>query len=263
MVLIFLILGLIIGSFLNVVVYRLNLAETIMGRSHCPHCRRKIRGYDNIPIISFILLGAKCRDCAGKISWQYPAMELLTGAIFALTGAAFFQLGNTQSWFTTLFYLGLFSLLLVIFLYDYKYMEIPMVIIWSGVVLAIAFNLFWDVQHYVPLAGIFALKTVSGLAAGAGAFAFFFALSAGSKEKWMGMGDAYLALLVGLVVGLAQILPALLLAFTIGAAWGVGLIVLKKKNMKSQIPFGPFLVIGAMAAIFIFKLFPMVNYWML
>jgi leader peptidase (prepilin peptidase)/N-methyltransferase len=82
MIIIFFILGLIIGSFLNVVVYRLNLAESILGRSQCPHCKAKVRWYDNVPLLSFVLLGAKCRDCGEKISWQYPILEFFTGVVF-------------------------------------------------------------------------------------------------------------------------------------------------------------------------------------
>ena len=90
MLIIFLVLGLIVGSFLNVVVERLNLAESLLGRSHCPHCRKKIRWYDNVPVLSFMILRARCRDCEGKISWQYPAMEIMTGIIFVLAGNYFF-----------------------------------------------------------------------------------------------------------------------------------------------------------------------------
>jgi len=122
MSIIFFLLGLIIGSFLNVVVYRLNAMETLLGRSHCPHCRKKIRWYDNVPILSFILLAAKCRDCGQKISWKYPIYEFLTGVIFMFIGNYFFSISFPITWITTAYYLIVFSLLLVIFAYDVDFM---------------------------------------------------------------------------------------------------------------------------------------------
>src|SRR3989344_8781021 len=89
--------GLIVGSFLNVLVYRLKEAETLLGRSFCRHCKHQIRWYDNIPLISFVLLLGACRDCETKISWQYPALELLTGILFALAGLLFFFPGGMPS----------------------------------------------------------------------------------------------------------------------------------------------------------------------
>ena len=122
MVIIFLLFGLIIGSFLNAVVYRLNAVESLLERSHCPHCKKKIRWFDNIPLLSFILLSAKCRDCGEKISWQYPLVELTTGIVFALVGNYFFFSFDSSSWLLTDYYLVIFSLLFIVFVYDLKYM---------------------------------------------------------------------------------------------------------------------------------------------
>ena len=108
MLIIFFILGLIVGSFLNVVICRLELAESILGRSHCPRCKSLIRWYDNIPLLSFILLRARCRDCQEKISWQYPSVELAAGIIFTAVGYYFFTISDLQAWAETLFYLGIF-----------------------------------------------------------------------------------------------------------------------------------------------------------
>ncbi len=260
MLIIFFILGLIVGSFLNVVVYRLNLVESISGRSHCPRCKKNIRWYDNVPLVSFIILSARCRDCGEKISWQYPLLELATGIIFALVGNYFFALSSPVSWAETLFYLVVFSLLLVIFAYDAKYLEIPMIILWIAVGWTIIYFLFADWASFNPQLGVMSLNIFSGAIGGITAFLFFFILVSVSREKWMGMGDAYLALLIGLVLGWPKILFALMIAFTIGAIAGIVLIFLKKKTMKSQIPFAPFMVIGAMAAIFIFQALPYVKY---
>jgi leader peptidase (prepilin peptidase)/N-methyltransferase len=262
-ILIFFLFGLIIGSFLNVVVYRLELAESLMGRSHCPHCQKQIRWYDNVPLLSFILLGAKCRDCEGKISWQYPVMEFFTGVVFALVGYAFFQPLSFQSWGETAFYLAIFSVMLVIFLYDFKFMEIPMLVLWIGVAITMGYYLVFDWQNFVPELGLMNLRLFSGILAGGGVFLVFFLLSALSKEKWMGMGDAYLALLIGLTARFPLILFALLLAFTIGAIFGIILIALKKKTLQSQVPFGPFMVLGCFLAILLPLMFPAVKFWLI
>lgn len=261
MLIIFFILGLIIGSFLNVVICRLELAESILGRSRCPRCKSLIRWYDNIPLLSFILLRARCRDCQEKISWQYPSVELAAGIIFTAVGYYFFTISNFQAWAETLFYLGIFSLLLVIFVYDLKFMEIPMVALWIGVGWTIAYFIFSDANSFNSAGSVLSLKLISGTMGAAMTFLFFFALSYFSKEKWMGMGDAYLALLAGLVIGWPKILLALMLAFTIGAVCSIILIALKKKTMKSQIPFAPFLIAGVMLTVFLERLLASTAYW--
>ncbi len=260
---IFFAFGLIVGSFLNVVVYRLNLAETIWGRSHCPKCRSKIRWYDNIPLLSFVFLAAKCRDCREKISWHYPLVELSAGVVFALTGKYFFQLSDPESWILTIFYLAVFSLLIVIFSYDLRYMEIPMLALWIAVGWTVIFYLFFDWRDFRPAADVWQFRIFSGALAGLAAFLFFFALSAGSRERWMGMGDAYVALLAGLLAGWPAILGVLFCAFSAGAVFGVVLLAARKKTMKSQVPFAPFLALGVLAAIFIPKMFPSLKYYLM
>jgi len=262
-ILIFFILGLIIGSFLNVVVYRLELAETILGRSHCPHCKVKVRWYDNVPLLSFIILRAKCRDCEEKISWQYPAVEFLTGVMFALIGVAFFIPWNFQAWGETAFYLAVFSVLMVIFVYDWKFMEIPMIVLWLGVGIVLGYYLVFDWLNFNPQLGLTSLRLFSGILAGGGAFLAFFLLSTLSKEKWMGMGDAYLALLIGLVARTPMVFWALMLSFTIGALFGIILIALKKKTLQSQVPFGPFMVLGCFLAVTLPLLIPAVKFWLI
>lgn len=250
---IFFIFGLVIGSFLNVVICRLNLAESLLGRSHCPKCQQKISWYDNIPLLSFILLYAQCRHCRKSISWQYPAIELATGIIFTSTAYIFLENGHLENWLETVFYLGLFSTLIVIFVFDWKYLEIPMPVLWLAVAWTVIFLLALDILNFIPGQSIFSSKIFSGNLASLIAFIFFFALSYGSKEKWMGTGDAYLALLIGLALGWPKILPALVLAFLLGSLIGIGLIIAKKKTLKSQIPFGPFLVSGAISVALFFN----------
>lgn len=262
MTLIFFVFGLILGSFLNVVVYRLNLSETIMGRSHCPSCKKKIRWHDNIPVVSFLALGAKCRDCGEKISWKYPMLELLTGVVFALVGHYFFTLADPASWFITAYYLVLFFLLLVIFAYDLSYMEIPMVIFWIAVFWSIGCLLVLDAQSFNALSGVLDVKIYSGLLAGTVFFLIFFLLSAGSREKWMGMGDAYLAFLLGFVVGIKSLLWLIILSSLSGSLFGVALVLLKKKTLKSRLPFAPFMVAAAIAVILLNQALPEMKYWL-
>lgn len=249
MLLAFFIFGLIIGSFLNVVVYRIREVESLMGRSKCPHCGEKIRWYDNIPLLSFILLKGSCRDCQKKISWQYPLVESLTGIIFILVGWKFFEIVDFRSWYLTSYFLILVSFLLAILIYDFLYMEIPSVVLWPGIILALIFNAYldWELR---PTLSFYHSASLSGILAAGGAFLFFFSISYFSKEKWMGMGDAYLAILLGLILGWPYILLALLLSFSIGSIYGIILVINKKKTMKSQIPFAPFMVLGAFIVIF-------------
>ena len=255
-ILIFFGLGLIIGSFLNVVVYRLEVMESILGRSHCTHCHKQIRWYDNVPLFSFLILKARCRDCQGRISWQYPLLEFFTGAVFAVTAYCFFDPLVVASWTATAFYLVSFAVLLVIIAYDLKNMEIPMLILWIGVLVAVVYFLFADAQSFRSIQGIRSSFVYSGAAGGLAAFVFLFSLVFFSKEKWMGMGDAYLGIFIGLLVGWPLVLVSLMLAFTFGAVVGLGLIAAKKKGFKSQIPFAPFLASGAMAVILLAQQFP-------
>ncbi len=257
---IFFILGLAIGSFLNVVVYRLKTAENIVWeRSHCPHCKKIIRWYDNIPLISFILLKFRCRYCKQKISLQYPLVEFFTGAIFTFIGWRYFVAADPMTWVATLYYLGIVSFLIAIFVYDWLNMEIPGLVLWPAVGWAIVFNLIFDYSK-LGNTNVFDLHIYSAVLAALVAFLFFFILSAASREKWMGMGDAFLAILVGLVTGWPQVLLALILSFFIGAVVGIILILAKKKKMKSQIPFAPFLVLGTLIAMFFYV--PIVGWYL-
>lgn len=259
--LIFFIGGLIIGSFLNVIVYRLRLVDTIMGRSHCPHCASRIRWYDNIPLLSFVLLGAKCRDCEGKISWQYPVVEFFTGAIFLLVGKYFFNFLDLASLWETGFYLIVFSLLIVLLAYDWQYLEVPILIFWI-ILGVLAANFAFIAYNEISIGlDIKSLSIIYNLIGGFISWLFFFSLVFFSKERRMGWGDVYIGLLVGLILGWPNVLLGLLLAFTIGALYSTIIILLKKATMKSQVPFIPFLVVGTFLAIFIVREFPLVmNY---
>ncbi|HPN96239.1 MAG TPA: prepilin peptidase [Candidatus Moranbacteria bacterium] len=249
---IFLLLGLIFGSFLNVVVYRIGVAEDILGRSYCPKCKKKIKWYDNIPVISFIMLKFQCRECGKKISWQYPMVEIATGILFALVGANFFSAIDPATWMPTFYYLGIVSFLMVVLVYDFIHMEIPSTVLWAGIAWTVFFNLIFDwysLSWSVPLES----AIYSGVLAAFVSFVFFFLMVVFSREKWMGLGDAYLVIFLGMITGWPEILLALFLAFAIGAICGIILIGMKKKKIKSQIPFAPFLALGTLITIFFYQ----------
>lgn len=264
MLIIFLIAGLIVGSFLNVLVYRIHTAEELFwDRSRCPHCKKQIRWYDNIPVVSFVILKFRCRDCQEKISWQYPIVEIFTGVIFALVGWKFFVLIDTASWLMSAYYLFMASSLITILVYDFLYLEIPSSVLWVSIFLAIIFGLYSDGTSLLNLENnsVNLLDTMiyPGVLSAVVAFVFFFSLSFFSKEKWMGMGDAYLVILLGLILGWPEILLALFLAFFLGAVYGIIMLATKKKKMKSQVPFAPFLVLGTLIALLFYS--PIINWY--
>lgn len=251
--LIFFILGLIIGSFLNVLVYRLRDAETLLGRSFCRNCKNQIRWYDNIPIISFVLLRGLCRDCETKISWQYPAVELLTGVLFALTGYYFFSSAGVLSWLETAWLLGILSCLIVIAAYDLRNMEIPISML---MISALITYIFFSVYFFLVPESFFVSQLWYGILGGAIVSGFFFLLVFWSRETWMGWGDVWFGFVVGSIVGLPLILPMLTLSFGLGAIVGLLAIAYGEKSMKSQIPFAPFLAAGTIATLFLSEAFP-------
>ncbi|MDO8566141.1 MAG: prepilin peptidase [Candidatus Moranbacteria bacterium] len=248
----FFILGLIIGSFLNVLVYRLKDVETLLGRSFCRSCRHQIRWYDNIPLLSFVLLKGECRDCKSGISWQYPFLEILTAGLFAFAGAYFFSPRDVSSWLETAWLLGIIACFVVIAAYDLRYMEIPIILLFVSLGLTL---LFFTLQFHSGQA-LWSSRIGLGLFGGAAVSLFFFALVFMSKETWMGWGDVWLGFVCGMIVGLPLALFMLTLSFTLGAFVGVAGIFLKGKSLKSQVPFAPFLVVGTLSTVFLQHIFP-------
>jgi len=232
--------GLVVGSFLNCVIYRLETGENFLrGRSLCPNCKHILEWKDLIPILSFILLKGKCRYCGKKISFQYPIVEFLTGFLFFLISKFYFFPIIFQNSLTTIYLLLTTSFLIVIFFFDFKHYLIPDRVIYPAILVSLTF-LFLYPKSYIlnPLCSAF------------GASLFFFFIYLISKGKWMGFGDVKLAFLIGLFLGFPKILVALFFAFFIGALIGIGLILAKKKTLKSEVPFGPFLITGAFLALF-------------
>ncbi|MES3031747.1 MAG: prepilin peptidase [Patescibacteria group bacterium] len=254
---VFFIFGLIIGSFLNVVIYRLNTQRSLGGRSACMSCRNKLAWYELIPLFSYLGLGGRCRNCKTKISIQYPLVELLTGFIFASLFVKYQGIFFTDkfSFFITYdYYAILFSILLVIAVYDIKHKIIPdMLALIFGILAFVGLFFFTNNIFYPHMPSL--LEFLSGVFI-ASPFALFWLISRG---RWMGFGDAKLAIGLGWFLGLSLTLSGLAIAFWSGAIVGVVLIIFSKygkagkMGMKSEIPFAPFLVAGAFTA-FIFGL---------
>lgn len=234
MTIFFFILGLAVGSFLNSIIYRLDTGESIVKtRSHCPYCKKTLSWFELIPLVSFILQKGRCRHCKKPISLQYPLVELATGVLFAFIGF-------------NVFWLFVISCLIVIFVYDLKHYIIPNEVIYSAIVIAFLYRLFgiWDFGNWN-------LFEIWDLVLGILPTLFFVAIILFSRGRWMGVGDVKLVLFMGLVLGWPKILVALFLAFLIGAFVSIILIIFKKKTLKSQIPFGPFLAGATVLALFI------------
>lgn len=215
--------GLVTGSFLNVVIYRLPRGlGFVRGRSFCPKCKRKISWFDNVPLISFLILKGHCRFCGKPISWRYPLVELLTGILFYLSYSSHL---NFLSYF-------LFAGLIVIFFIDLEHQIIPDEIV---IPLSILFFLYFLITNYQ-------LLVTNHLITGIVSFLFLYSIYLLTKGKGMGFGDVKLAFLIGLVLGWPKVVVAFYLAFLTGAFFGIILILLGKAKLKQKIAFGPFLV---------------------
>ncbi|MBI2113014.1 MAG: prepilin peptidase [Candidatus Wildermuthbacteria bacterium] len=240
-------LGLCVGSFLNAFVYRLAKEESAFkGRSYCPKCKHQLSSLDLVPVLSFLFLLGKCRYCKKPISLQYPIVEFSTGVLFT---ALFLLLSpqNMLEYISFAFSLFIASGLIAIFAYDLKHFLIPDVVLFP-IMGAAGFLL---VQKSIEQGTIDPLRL--GLFSALGAAGFFLALFLVSKGAWMGFGDVKFAFFMGLFLSWPSILPALFVAFFLGAVIGIALILLKKKQWKSQVPFGPFLIFGTFSAIFFGK----------
>ncbi len=245
------ILGIIIGSFLNVVILRFNTGKGIDGRSGCFSCAKTLHWYELIPVASYLFQNGKCRGCKSSISAQYILVELATGALFALIAAR--VLLPISEMYSVASIINLFisftaaSLLMVIFVYDLRHKIIPDIFSYGFAFLALM-RLVLYYQGY-----LFTFPGMLDLLAGpliALPFALIWLVSRGA---WMGFGDAKLALGIGWFLGLAGAISAMCLAFWIGAVVSVGILLLQSRAKKSEVPFAPFLIVGLLVVYF----FPM------
>ena len=224
--------GLVIGSFLNVVIARLPEGRSVVRPpSACPACAASIRWHDNVPVLSWLWLRARCRSCGAGISWRYPAVELLTAVLFALAAR---QIGPTPDLVSALL---LLAALVAITGIDLDHQIIPDVITLPGIgvggVLALA----------LPPAAW--LDTLLGIVIGGGLFLVIILASGGG----MGGGDMKLGAMMGAFLGWKLVLLAILLGVFAGGAVAVALLITGVRGRKDPVPFGPFLALGATASL--------------
>jgi leader peptidase (prepilin peptidase)/N-methyltransferase len=233
-------LGLLVGSFLNVVIWRVPRGESIVSPpSHCPGCQAQVRTRDNVPVVSWLLLRGRCRDCAEPISGRYPLVELGTAAVFVVLGLRIGPHADLPAFL----YLGAIGVALALIDLDVK--RLPNAIVLPSYPVAAALlGVAAVVQHD---AGAF-VRALLGMVA---LFGLYFLL-AFIYPAGMGFGDVKLAGVLGLYLGWlgwGEVISGGFLGFLFGGVVGVGLMMVQKAGRKTQIPFGPFMLAGALVAI--------------
>ncbi len=245
--------GTILGSFLNVVVFRQEKGEKLTGRSHCQRCKKILTAAELIPVVSYVIQKGKCRSCKKPLSLQYPLVEVLTGLLFV--GIAL-VLGLPLTLAEGLIFLlhgAIGCLLICILAYDLRNLIIPNTFVYPFNILALAL-LFLAVNPGGDLTLV--MPSIANILAGPLIFLPFFLLWFFSGGKWLGLGDGKLVIGMGWMLGSTGVISAVMLAFWIGAIVSVILITLqnmgtkrlrvgeRELTMKSEIPFAPFLILG-------------------
>lgn len=237
------VLGAIIGSFLNVCIYRIPIGRSIaFPGSHCTACSRPVRWHDNLPILSFFILRGKCRDCGARFSWQYPLVEFLSGC---LTVILFFKFGYSPAFFYCLLFV--FALLVQSFI-DLKYRIIPDVITIPGIFLGLLGAALFPQVHSETVWFKSLLVSALGFLVGGGILYLI-----GTIGEWvlkrpaMGGGDVKLLAMIGVFVGWQGVLWTLFAGSLTGSIAGI---YFRLSDKEAEIPFGPFLAIGALSYFF-------------
>lgn len=242
----FFVFGTIIGSFLNVVILRMGTGRGLGGRSSCGSCRRTLSWYELIPLASFFVQAGRCRTCKVRLSWQYPTVEGLAGLLSLGVYLTFAHLLFLAPFLFFVWYVGMFALwsvLLVIAVYDIRHTIIP------DSLLLVAFAIttgLLTVQYYPHVSAVLLYALSGVLLALPFALIFFF-----SRGKYIGFGDVKLTALIGFMLGLWSGITAVMIGIYVGAIVSIVLLVIKGKKytLKTEIPFGPFLILG-MALVF-------------
>ncbi len=237
------IFGTIIGSFLNVVIYRLGTGFSIhKGRSRCFSCNKTLAWYELIPIVSFVLQKGRCRVCQAQLSLQYPLVEVFTGILFIFSAySTSFNIFQTsaQTLAIFIFYAAISSFLVVLFVYDVKHKILPSLVLYSFVAISFVHTLFLFVGNERTLLDVFSSLILA---------APIFILWLISKGKWIGFADGVLFLGVGFLLGFVLGVQAFLFAFWIGAIVALILTYISPRRFgfKSEIPFGPFIILSTL-----------------
>ena len=233
------IFGLVIGSFVNVLIWRIPREEGIVGgRSHCPHCGKMVAWYDLIPLLSFLLLNRRCRHCHQFISWRYFLIELYSGLVFVFS----YQFSSGQSlahWLIVVFLLEIYLALSVI---DLEHLILPDKLIIAGLIGVFIYGILERPNIITVDLNVLSLNH---LATAGGLFAFFALLWLSSKGQWMGFGDAKLALLIGLSFGFIGGMIVLYTAIIMGFLVGIFLLITAQADLKTKLPFGAFLGVSS------------------
>jgi leader peptidase (prepilin peptidase)/N-methyltransferase len=236
-----LVFGLVIGSFLNVCIYRVPRESSIVSPpSSCPNCKTPIKPWDNIPVVSYLILAGKCRQCGEKISLRYPTVELLNGLMYA---AVFYNFGS--GWHLPLLF-ALVSSLIVITFIDLDFQIIPDVITLPGMIIGLAASHFIMRDPFEAYSLLGFVNSVIGLLAGGVTFYLIAILSRGG----MGGGDIKMMAMVGSFMGWKGVFLTTLVGSLTGSLIGIALIFFKGKGRKTKIPFGPFLSLGSLVTLF-------------
>lgn len=240
-------IGLAAGSFVNVLIYRLPRREAILwGRSCCPHCRRVIKWFDLIPIVSFFLLGGKCRHCRQSISWRYPLVELYSGIVFVLAWRAIGQLSQAGL-IDFLFFIFLIETFLVLFWTDLLHLILPdAVMIWATIVV-VGYGFLEKLDLGRISFQILSLGHLLSVLLFASVFGFVWFVS---KGKWLGLGDVKLVGLIGLIFGFVGGSFVLYSAVIIGGLTGLLLFLARWADGKTKLPLGSFISLGATVYLF-------------
>jgi leader peptidase (prepilin peptidase)/N-methyltransferase len=228
-------LGLVVGSFLNVCIYRLPRQQSVVWpASRCPQCHHPLKWYDNVPVLSYILLRGRCRSCQSPIPVTYPLVELVTAAVCV---AAYVLFDPSLLLVSRLVFA---CAMIVLFVVDLQHRILPNVITLPGIVVGFIFSLF------VPPGWV---DSLIGIVAGGGVLLLmaemYYRLR---KEEGLGMGDVKMLAMIGAFLGWRLMLVTLVLSSFLGSVIGLGMIALKKGDMKYALPFGTFLAIGALVA---------------
>lgn len=238
--------GLVFGSFLNVVICRIDELETIfLSRSHCPKCKTQLKWYDIIPFFSFIILRTKCRYCRAPISWQYPIVELLTSLTLAFS-YWYLVIEQKMSVWAFLPLIVTFGALIICFVYDTQTMMIPVEIVAIGSIftlISILIRFNWSV-FIQGLLGALIMAAIPLFLIVVGKIFF--------KKEVMGTGDIFLAAAIGLMLNFNLGILAIMAAFIFGGVICISLILFKRMTLgkSEEIAFGPFLIVGGFTALF-------------